>query len=157
MTTVLPPEKLQTEEPPRPEPPWRTGRSTQSKIEERRFYLFLTPWIIGFLVFAAGPLVGSIILSLTNYFLLSAPKFVGLQNYARLIADPLFYKTMLNTVYFGGASVALSVVFTLVIAILLNQQVKGLWFSRWSSTCPRWWQASPPRCSGRTSSTPTSG
>jgi multiple sugar transport system permease protein len=130
MTTTLPPERLQTDEPARPEPPWRTGRSQQTKLEERRFYLFLTPWIIGFIVFGAGPLIGSIILSLTNYSLLSAPKFVGLQNYARLIADPLFYKTMINTIYFGGASVALSVVFTLVIAILLNQQVKGLWFFR---------------------------
>ena len=108
----------------------RRPRSPLAKMEERRFYLFLTPWIIGFIFFGAGPLIGSIVLSLTNYSLLSAPSFVGLANYSRLLDDPLFYKSMINTIYFGGASVALSVVFTLVIAILLNQQVHGLWFFR---------------------------
>lgn len=111
------------------EPP-RRPRSQMAKTEERRFYAFLTPWIIGFVVFGAGPLIGSILLSLTNYSLLSAPKFIGLDNYARLVSDPLFYKTMINTIYFGLASVTLSVVFTLLIAILLNQRVRGLWFFR---------------------------
>jgi multiple sugar transport system permease protein len=108
----------------------RRPRSPLAKAEERRFYLFLTPWIIGFIFFGAGPLIGSIVLSLTNYSLLSAPKFVGGANYTRLFTDPLFYRSMVNTIYFGGASVALSVVFTLLIAILLNQQVRGLWFFR---------------------------
>jgi multiple sugar transport system permease protein len=105
-------------------------RSPMAKMEERRFYLFLSPWIIGFIFFGAGPLIGSIVLSLTDYSLLSAPQFVGVENYSRLFADPLFYRSMVNTIYFGVASVALSVVFTLVIAILLNQQVQGLWFFR---------------------------
>lgn len=99
-------------------------------MEERRFWLFLLPWIIGFLLFGAGPMLASIALSLTSYSLLSAPSFVGVANYKRMIADPLFYKSMLNTVYFGGASVLLSVVFTLLVAILLNQNVRGLWFFR---------------------------
>lgn len=121
---VLPPGDEQAEAIP------RRPRSPLAKAEERRFYLFLTPWIIGFIFFGAGPLIGSIVLSLTNYSLLSAPQFIGLENYSRLFTDPLFYKTMVNTIYFGGASVALSVVFTLLIAILLNQQVRGLWFFR---------------------------
>lgn len=108
----------------------RRPRSPLAKAEERRFYLFLTPWIIGFIFFGVGPMIGSIVLSLTNYSLLSAPQFVGLANYSRMFADPLFYKTMVNTIYFGVASVALSVTFTLLIAILLNQQVRGLWFFR---------------------------
>lgn len=105
-------------------------RSALAKREERRFWVFLLPWIVGFLAFGAGPLVGSIVLSLTDYSLLNKPSFVGLHNYTRLLNDPLFYKTILNTIYFGVASVLLSVVFTLVIAILLNQNVHGLWFFR---------------------------
>lgn len=114
----------------REQPPPRRRRSRQAAIEERRFYLFATPWIIGFVVFGAGPLIGSIVLSLTNYSLLSAPQFVGLANYQRLIGDPLFYQSMINTVYFGAASVALSVIFTLLLAILLNSKVRGLWLFR---------------------------
>ena len=110
--------------------PPRGHRSQQARIEERQFWLFLIPWIIGFLAFGLGPLVGSAVLSLTNYSLLSAPSFIGLANYERLFADPLFYKTMVNTLYFGGASVVLSVTFTLLIALLLNQNVQGLWFFR---------------------------
>ncbi len=82
------------------------------------------------MVFGAGPLIGSIVLSLTNYSLLSAPQFVGLANYQRLVGDPLFYQSMINTAYFGGASVALSVIFTLLLAILLNSKVRGLWLFR---------------------------
>lgn len=104
--------------------------SQQSRIEERRFWVFLIPWIIGFLTFGLGPLVGSAVLSLTNYSLLNSPSFIGLANYERLVTDPLFYKTMVNTIYFGGASVVLSVTFTLLIALLLNQNVHGLWFFR---------------------------
>lgn len=105
-------------------------RNQQARMEERRFWLFLIPWIIGFLVFGFGPLVGSAVLSLTDYSLLSAPNFIGLANYTRLVQDPLFYQTMVNTIYFGVASVVLSVVFTLLIALLLNQNVHGLWFFR---------------------------
>src|SRR3712207_4261093 len=76
-------------------------RSQQARIEERRFWVFLIPWIIGFLAFGLGPLVGSAVLSLTNYSLLSAPSFIGIANYERLFTDPLFYTTMINTVYFG--------------------------------------------------------
>src|SRR5689334_9709940 len=78
--------------------------SPLAKREERRFWLFLLPWVIGFIGFGAGPLIGSIVLSLTNYSLLSAPKFTGLANYRRMFEDPLFYKSMANTAYFGIAS-----------------------------------------------------
>ena len=108
----------------------RRRRSQQTRLEERRFWLFLTPWVVGFLLFGLGPLVGSIVLSLTNYSLLSAPSFVGLANYRHLFTDPLFYKTMLNTLYFGGASVVLGIVFTLLLAILLNQNLRGTAFFR---------------------------
>lgn len=112
------------------DPPKRRRRSKQARIEERRFWTFLLPWVIGFIVFGAGPLILSVILSLTNYSLLSAPSFVGLANYRQMFSDPVFYQAMLNTLYFGGASVVLSVVFTLLIAILLNQNVHGLPFFR---------------------------
>ena len=60
-------------------------------------YLFIAPWIIGFLVFTAYPFISSLWLSFTNYNLLSAPKFIGLDNYVKLFKDPLFIKTLMNT------------------------------------------------------------
>lgn len=104
--------------------------SIMARREERRFWLFLSPWVVGFIVFGAGPLLGSIVLSLTDYSLLSSPHWVGLENYRTMVADSLFWRSLVNTLYFGVASVVLGVVFTLLIAILLNQRVRGQTFFR---------------------------
>ncbi|GHO47350.1 carbohydrate ABC transporter permease [Ktedonospora formicarum] len=104
-------------------------RKKLSKLElreERQFYLFILPWIIGFILFGGGPIVASGVISLTNWSLLSNPQWIGFQNYIQLFQDPLFYLTLRNTLYFGIGSVLLTVIVSFALALLLNQKVKGI-------------------------------
>jgi multiple sugar transport system permease protein len=97
-----------------------------ARQEELQFYLFISPWIIGFILFGAGPIVASALLSFTNWSLLSSPEWIGLGNYRRLIADPLFFITLRNTLYYGLGSVFLGVIVGFLLALLLNQKVRGV-------------------------------
>lgn len=103
----------------------RKGLSPHARREERAFWAFLTPWLVGFVFFSGGPVLASFALSFTDYSLINPPSWTGLDNYRTLVHDPLFYTTLSNTLYFGVASVALSVVLTLGMAVLLNQNVRG--------------------------------
>jgi multiple sugar transport system permease protein len=89
-------------------------------------YLFITPWLVGFLIFTLGPLVASVFLSFTKWDIFSAPEFVGMANYTNLFADPLFKKSLYNTFYYAIFSIPLGMAGGLFLAILLNQKVKGL-------------------------------
>jgi multiple sugar transport system permease protein len=90
------------------------------------FYLLVLPWVIGFIVLTLGPMIYSFVLSLTNWDLFTAPKFVGLGNYIRLFSrDKVFWKTVSNTLYYAFLSVPLSMLFSLFIAYFLNRPIKG--------------------------------
>jgi len=89
-------------------------------------YLFILPWVIGFLVFIAGPMLISVFLSLTKYDLAQV-EFVGLENYRFLILeDPLFWKSLLNTAIYVGASVPLGLTGSLLLAMLLSTKIRGM-------------------------------
>jgi multiple sugar transport system permease protein len=94
--------------------------------EERRTFLwamlFLSPWIVGFLVFTLAPMLWSLWLSFTSYSPLTdkAP-FVGLANYERMARDPKVVTALSNTVYFTALFVPLSTVLALLLATLLNR------------------------------------
>lgn len=97
--------------------------------EEIAFWLFISPWLIGFIVFFGGPIIASFGISLTEYSILQPPKFLGIGNYTQLFKDPLFYKAVLNTVYYVGVSVPLGVILAFLMAIALNQKLAGqTWF-----------------------------
>ncbi len=90
-------------------------------------YGFVAPWIIGFILLTAGPMLYSLYLSLTRATLLSPPKWVGLNNYLHMVADdPLFYTSLWNTVYFVAFSVPLGLLVSLILALLLHQRLKGI-------------------------------
>jgi multiple sugar transport system permease protein len=90
-------------------------------------FLFIGPWIIGFVLFEAGPVLAAMYLSLTNYDLLTTADFVGLRNYQRMFGqDPLFWLTLKTTAIYSVASVGLHIVFGLCLALLLNQNVRGI-------------------------------
>jgi multiple sugar transport system permease protein len=90
-------------------------------------WAYITPWVAGFLIFTAGPIVVSAYLSLTDYQILVPPKFVGLANYARALggADEVFWKAVYNTVYFAVLFVPLSIAGSLAAALLLNVRIRG--------------------------------
>ena len=95
--------------------------------EELEAYLFLLPWILGFLVFLAGPLVASLYISLTNYNILQPPQLVGFANFGTMFTeDQLFLKSLRVTAVYTFVSVPLVVVSGYLVALLLNQNVRGL-------------------------------
>jgi multiple sugar transport system permease protein len=100
-----------------------------ARQEELAFWLFILPWLIGFIAFSGGPILASLGISLTEYSILSPPKFIGMGNYTQLFNDELFYKAVANTVYYVGVSVPLGVMLAFLMAIALNQKLGGqTWF-----------------------------
>ncbi len=94
-------------------------------------YLFISPWLVGFILFAAGPMLGSFIMSFTRWSLLSPPQWIGLSNYQQaLLNDPLVYKSLWNTAYYVFFSVPLGVLVSLFLALMLNQKLRGMSFFR---------------------------
>ena len=88
-------------------------------------WLFISPWVLGFLVFSAGPMLISLALSFTKYDLHSM-NFVGVENYRRLFfEDPLFWKSLSVTVIYAFVSVPLGILCSLGLALLLNVDVRG--------------------------------
>jgi multiple sugar transport system permease protein len=92
-------------------------------------YLFISPWLIGFLVFTAGPILASLVLSFCSYDILHPVQFVGLDNYAALPFDTVFWKSLTNTLWMVGA-VPLGMAVGLGVALLLNMDVGGQKFYR---------------------------
>lgn len=90
-------------------------------------YAFVSPWIIGFLVFTAFPFLSSVYLSFTRYNIVRPPVWVGLQNYDTLLHDdPQFRQALLVTLRFALVSVPMSIIVGVALALLLNQKVRGL-------------------------------
>ena len=94
-------------------------------------YLFLSPWIVGFLAFTLWPFIQSIYLSFTRYNIVAPAKWVGGANYRMLLTqDELFWKSAWVTIKYACISVPLAIVFGVALAMLLNVQVKGIAFFR---------------------------
>ncbi len=90
-------------------------------------YIFVMPWIIGFLAFTAGPLVFSLMASFTNYNITSQMDFVGTDNYTGLFgSDGLFWTSLWNTLYYVLFSVPLTTLGAILLSALLNQDIPGI-------------------------------
>ncbi|WP_305798067.1 carbohydrate ABC transporter permease [Parageobacillus sp. VR-IP] len=100
---------------------------TIQRKEGLQGYLFIAPWIIGFLLFTAGPLLFSLYGSFTNYDITSRMEFIGFKNYIRMFTDDdLFWVSLTNTLYYVVISVPLTTVGAIILAVLLNQGVPGM-------------------------------
>lgn len=90
--------------------------------------LFISPWIIGFLVFTAFPLAYSLYISFTDYSGLTEPNWVGLENYTRAVtgADPLIVKSIMNTLWYVAIMVPGTIIVSLGLAMLLLKPLKGI-------------------------------
>jgi multiple sugar transport system permease protein len=106
------------------------GLSKALRNEELVFYLFISPWILGFILFTAYPIFSSFYLSLCNYDIINPPKFIGFGNYIKMfIDDPLFWHSLEVTFYYSGVSVPLGIIVALFLALLLNRNIRGMrWF-----------------------------
>ncbi|TMR96434.1 carbohydrate ABC transporter permease [Nonomuraea basaltis] len=100
---------------------------TSAQVERRSAYLFLLPWFAGLLLLTGGPILASLALSFTDFDLLTAPSFVGLDNYARMLTnDPHFGNAVRVTLIYVVLSVPLSGAFALLVAVLLNRPMRGV-------------------------------
>ncbi|WP_408612573.1 carbohydrate ABC transporter permease [Glycomyces luteolus] len=100
--------------------------SSRRKKEAFYFWLFISPWLIGFVGFLLGPMIASVYISLTEWDSFTAPEWVGLQNYTEaLTEDPVFWKALWNTFYYAAVSVPLGLVIGVWLANLLNKRVRG--------------------------------
>ncbi|MGO4540302.1 carbohydrate ABC transporter permease [Paenibacillus sp. 2TAB19] len=89
-------------------------------------YLFIFPWLVGFLLFSLFPILASLYLSFTDYDILSAPKWIGLDNFKQLFGDdPRYAKSIAVTLMYVLLSVPIRLGFALAVAILLNQKLAG--------------------------------
>jgi multiple sugar transport system permease protein len=99
-----------------------------SKLSKRDViygYLLISPWLIGFLVFTLIPMIASLYLSFTNYELFKQTQWTGPSNYIRLSRDKLVGIALYNTAYYVFIGVPLRLIFALLLAVLLNQKIKG--------------------------------
>ncbi|NLC44027.1 MAG: sugar ABC transporter permease [Clostridiales bacterium] len=90
------------------------------------FIFFLAPYVIGLLVFWIGPVIASIFISFTKWELVGSPVWVGFNNYKQLFSDEIFIKSLINTAYYTILSVPLSMICSLLLAVAMNQKLKGI-------------------------------
>ncbi|PQP86942.1 ABC transporter permease, partial [Paenibacillus sp. AR247] len=86
-------------------------------------YLFISPWLIGFLVFALYPILSSLYYSFTDYDIIHPPQFIGLANYAEMFGNDLFWKSVTVTLRYTLISVPIQLLLALGFALLLNQKI----------------------------------
>lgn len=101
--------------------------SKRKKQEALWGLLFVSPFIIGFIIFMLGPMLFSFYGSLTNYNLTSKMDFIGFDNFKRMFTqDELFWKSLYNTGYYVLFNVPLTAIGSVLLAVLLNQRVRGM-------------------------------
>jgi len=99
-------------------------------------YLLVSPYILFFLVFVAFPVLFSFYLTFNKWNVISPMQFSGLYNYQKMLHDRLFYKSLINTLYFLIIHIPLLLIFSLGIAILLNSKIRFSSFFRASFFLP---------------------
>jgi multiple sugar transport system permease protein len=103
----------------------------KNKIREALWgYLFITPNFIVVLIFTIFPVFFSFYMSMTDWNILGNPNFIGMANYQKILGDTVAHQTLLNTLYFTVVSVPINVILTLILAVLLNQKLRGITFYR---------------------------
>jgi multiple sugar transport system permease protein len=96
-----------------------------ARRETRTFYLLISPWLVGFLLFVLGPMLASLFISFTKWDLLSPARFVGLQNYEKMFTrDPLFWQSIKVTAIYTSIYVPMELAGGLILALLMNQKLR---------------------------------
>jgi multiple sugar transport system permease protein len=91
------------------------------------FYLFASPWLIGLVVLEIGPIIASAVLSFTDYPVIVAPKWIGLANYQHMLFDDdLVWQALKVTTFYCLGAIPLGVIAAFLLALLLNQPIRGI-------------------------------
>ena len=113
--------------------PARTSLLRRKTLKQSNWvgYLFVSPWLIGFLLFALIPMSISLVLAFTDYDILGGVNFKGLGNFQRMFfEDPRYWRSVAATFRYVGLSVPLRLVFALGVAMLLNAKRRGVYWYR---------------------------
>lgn len=89
-------------------------------------WIFLLPTLVGLLLGTLGPVLAAFGISFTDWDVLTSPRFIELENYKRLIADPTFSQALKNTLYYVGGMVPISTILSLFFALMMNQKLRGI-------------------------------
>src|SRR5262245_40071854 len=101
-------------------------RSSMTARRHRAFYLFTSPWIIGFLLLTVGPMAYALWLSFTTFDGISPhSRYVGFGNYRELLSDPVTWDSLSRAGVFAVTSVPLSIIAGLALAVLVNRPLKA--------------------------------
>ena len=100
------------------------------RSEARDAYIFILPWVLGFLAFTAGPMLASLYISFTRWEIVTPSKWVGLQQYGKLFADDRFWLSLYNTSFYVFLGVPLHLLMALLTALAINLNLRGIRFYR---------------------------
>nr|WP_175484358.1 MULTISPECIES: sugar ABC transporter permease [unclassified Plantibacter] len=106
-----------------------TGRKRRRASHQRQgwvAHVFLLPWMLGMIAVTAGPLIASAVLAFTDYDLLTAPSFIGFDNFTRMMGDERFWASARVTGLYVLVSVPLQLAFALFLAVILDKGIRGL-------------------------------
>jgi len=102
-----------------------TAEARRGRLARRRecwFYLLISPWLVGLILFQSGPILGALLLSFIHWPLPQAPRFVGLAQLGALVADRLFWRALANSVYYAAGSIAPSMALGLALALAFRPE-----------------------------------
>ena len=100
------------------------NKGSLARREAITFYLLISPWLLGFLIFVLGPMIASLGLSFTRWDLLSPAEFIGLQNYEKMFTrDPLFWQALKVTAIYTVFYVPIELAGGLLLAMIMNQKL----------------------------------
>lgn len=93
-------------------------------------YLFISPWLIGYIFLFGGPVIVSFFMSFVKWDIFTIPEWIGIDNYTHLLQDELFWKSLRITLIYTAVNVPLSLIIGIALAMLLNQRIPGVSFLR---------------------------
>ena len=93
-------------------------------------YLFLSPWLLGLFLITIGPMIASLYLAFTDYNLIQAPQWIGLENFSRMLSDERLHNSLRVTFTYVFVSVPLQLAIALLLAVVLDRGVRGMAFYR---------------------------
>lgn len=107
--------------------PNHRSRSAKQQSDLRAGLLFGAPIMLGFAIFSLLPMIVSLYYSLTDFALVNSPSFVGFTNYIDLFSgeDPYFYRSLSVTFYYCLVAIPMNITFAFIMALLLNQNIRG--------------------------------
>ena len=112
-------------------PPGRATHRRWSRYSSRTFYMFIAPWLIGFIALTVFPLVYALLMSFTNFDGISQHwHWIGIANYVELFHDPDTWYSLGRTLFYMCIAVPLSIAGGLGLALLLSQRLKAVGFFR---------------------------